>query len=89
MGLYFLLINIITFALYAIDKLNAKTDSWRISERMLIFFAVAGGSVGALSGMYICRHKTRKMKFKIGIPLILILQIVFSMMNLAMREGIL
>ena len=46
MGLYLLLINIITFALYAIDKLNAKTDSWRISERMLIMFAVAGGSIG-------------------------------------------
>lgn len=76
MGLYLVLINIITFALYGIDKLNAKTDSWRISERMLIFFAVAGGSVGALLGMYICRHKTRKTKFKIGIPVIMIIQIL-------------
>ena len=70
MGLYLLLINIITFALYAIDKFNAKTDAWRISERMLILFAAAGGSVGALLGMYICRHKTRKTKFKFGIPVI-------------------
>ena len=76
MGLYLVLINIITFALYGIDKLNAKTESWRISERMLIFFAVAGGSVGALLGMYICRHKTRKTKFKIGIPVIMIIQIL-------------
>jgi uncharacterized membrane protein YsdA (DUF1294 family) len=76
MGLYLLLINIITFALYAIDKLNAKTDSWRISERMLILFAVAGGSVGALFGMYICRHKTRKPKFKFGVPAILVVQII-------------
>lgn len=76
MGLYLVLINIITFALYAIDKLNAKMDSWRISERMLMLFAVAGGSVGALLGMYICRHKTRKPKFKFGIPVILIIQIV-------------
>ncbi len=75
MGLYLILINIITFALYAIDKLNAKTDSWRISERMLILFAIAGGAVGALLGMYICRHKTRKAKFKIGVPVILVLQI--------------
>ena len=75
MGLYLILINIITFALYAIDKLNAKTDSWRISERMLILFAAAGGSIGALLGMYICRHKTRKPKFKFGIPVILVLQI--------------
>ena len=76
MGLYLLLINIITFAIYAIDKRNAKTDSWRISERMLILFAVAGGSTGALLGMYICRHKTRKTKFKIGIPVIMIIQIL-------------
>lgn len=76
MGLYLVLINIITFALYAIDKLNAKTDSWRISERMLILFAVAGGSAGALLGMYICRHKTRKLKFKIGVPVIMIIQFI-------------
>ena len=76
MGLYLFLINIITFALYAIDKLNAKTDSWRISERMLILFAVAGGSAGALMGMYICRHKTRKPKFKFGVPAILVVQII-------------
>lgn len=75
MGLYLFLINIITLTLYAIDKLNAKTDSWRISERMLILFAVAGGSIGALLGMYICRHKTRKAKFKIGVPVILAVQI--------------
>lgn len=76
MGLYLVLINVITFALYAIDKLNAKTDSWRISERMLILFAVAGGSAGALLGMYICRHKTRKLKFKIGVPVIMIIQFI-------------
>ena len=84
MGLYLLLINIITFALYAIDKVNAKTDSWRISERMLILFAVAGGSVGALMGMYICRHKTRKPKFKFGVPVILVLQVVLVIYLLQM-----
>ena len=79
MELYLLLINIITFALYAIDKLNAKTDSWRISERILLLFAVTGGSVGALLGMYICRHKTRNPKFKFGVPLILVLQMLVVM----------
>ena len=76
MGLYLLLINVITFAVYAIDKFNAKNDAWRISERILILFAAVGGSVGALLGMYICRHKTRKPKFKIGIPGILMVQLV-------------
>ena len=84
MGLYLILINIITFALYAIDKLNAKTDSWRISERMLMLFAVAGGSIGALLGMYICRHKTRKAKFKFGIPVILMLHIAIGIYSLYM-----
>jgi len=78
MELYLLLINIITFVLYGIDKLNAKTDSWRVSERVLILFAIAGGSVGALLGMYICRHKIRKIKFKVGIPVILIIQLVIG-----------
>lgn len=76
MGLYFLLINAVTFALYAIDKFNAKTDSWRISERILIFFAIAGGSAGALLGMIICRHKIRITKFKLVIPVVLVVQLV-------------
>ncbi len=84
MGLYLILINIITFALYAIDKLNAKTNSWRISERMLILFAVVGGSVGALLGMYVCRHKTRKAKFKFGVPVILVLQVAIGIYWLQM-----
>ena len=75
MGLYLILINVIAFVVYALDKHNAKNDSWRISERTLIGFAVAGGSVGALLAMNICRHKTRKSKFKIGIPVILIMQV--------------
>ena len=76
MGLYLVLINIITFALYAIDKFNAKIEAWRISERMLISFAIVGGAVGALLAMLICRHKTRKPKFKIGVPVIMTIQFI-------------
>lgn len=75
MGLYLMLINVITFAVFALDKYNAKTDAWRISERTLFSFAIVGGSVGALLAMIACRHKTRKPKFKIGIPVILLLQV--------------
>lgn len=75
MGLYLILINAVTFVIYAVDKMQAKKDAWRISERTLLLFAAAGGSIGALLGMYVFRHKTRKPKFKYGIPLILLAQI--------------
>ncbi len=73
--IYFLSITIITFVAYGIDKLRAKHDKWRISESTLIWFAIVGGSVGALLGMQIFRHKTQHAKFTYGIPFILILQL--------------
>ena len=76
MGLYLILINLVTFILYAIDKIKAKRDAWRISERILLIFALMGGSAGALLAMLICRHKIRKNKFRIGIPLILLFDII-------------
>ena len=82
MGLYLLLINVITFVIYALDKLNAKTDSWRISERTLLNFTILGGSVGALLGMIVCRHKIRNRKFSVGVPLILIGHIIIFVLCL-------
>ena len=76
MGLYLILINLVTFILYAIDKIKAKMDSWRISERILLFFALIGVAAGALLAMIVCRHKIRKNKFRIGIPLILLFDII-------------
>lgn len=73
--LYLLVINLMAFCAYGLDKRKAIKDKWRIPERTLILLAVFGGSVGALLGMRIFHHKTRKKKFCIGIPLILILQI--------------
>ena len=73
--IYLILVNLFTFAVYGIDKNRAKHHAWRIPENTLIFLALIGGSVGALAGMYTFHHKTRKTKFKIGIPLILICQI--------------
>ena len=62
--IYFLIgINIITFVLYGIDKWRAKRDRLRIPEETLMWLAIAGGSVGALLGMYLFRHKTRHRKF--------------------------
>ncbi|MCQ2283525.1 MAG: DUF1294 domain-containing protein [Bacteroidales bacterium] len=75
--IYLVIINIIALALYGIDKLKAKTHHWRIPESVLIGSAIVGGSIGALLGIYLFRHKTQHKKFTIGVPFILILQIAF------------
>lgn len=73
--IYLAVISIVAFAAYGIDKYKARHGKWRIPESTLILLAVAGGSIGALAGMRVFRHKTKHWKFIIGIPLILILQI--------------
>ena len=73
--IYFLVMNIITFLLMGYDKYEAKVNQWRISEKALFLFCLFGGSIGGICGMYAFRHKTQKWYFKIGFPLILIIQI--------------
>ena len=73
---YLIVINIVTFLVYGIDKWKAKQGSWRISEATLLMLAVIGGTIGALLGMQVWRHKTMHKKFKYGLPLILIIQII-------------
>jgi uncharacterized membrane protein YsdA (DUF1294 family) len=73
--LYLLLINIISFGLIAWDKRRSQKGARRIRERDLLLFAVIGGSLGGLMGMYTFRHKTRHLKFRWGIPFILLLQV--------------
>jgi len=76
---YLILINGLTLGIYALDKLLAKMRSWRVPEIVRLFLAVIGGSMGAYLAMYIFRHKTLHWKFKIGIPIIMILQVVAFM----------
>lgn len=73
---YALLINLITYFTYAADKTKARQHKWRIPERTLILLAILGGSPAALLAIYHYHHKTRHIKFKLGVPLILITQIV-------------
>ena len=61
--------------MYGIDKWKAKQGSWRRSEATLLMLAVIGGTIGALLGMQVWRHKTMHKKFKYGLPLILLAQI--------------
>ena len=77
---YLIIINIFTFLLYGMDKWKAKHHRWRISESVLLLAAIAGGSVGALAGMYGFHHKTLHRKFTIGVPILLILQIMLLLL---------
>lgn len=73
--IYLLTINAAGFALMLIDKWKAKKNRWRIPEATLMGVAALGGSVGSLLGMYTVRHKTQHIKFTVGIPVILVVQI--------------
>lgn len=73
---YLLIINAIGFALMLIDKYKAKKNRWRIPEATLMGVAALGGSIGSLIGMYTVRHKTKHPKFTIGIPVILVMQLL-------------
>ena len=74
--IYFVVINVVAFLVMGYDKHEAKVGHWRISEKGLFTLALIGGSIGALAGMYVFRHKTKKWYFKYGFPLIIILQII-------------
>lgn len=73
--LYLIIINAAAFLLMLSDKLKARRGAWRIPERTLIATAALGGSIGALAGMYLFRHKTKHIKFTLGIPVILVVHV--------------
>lgn len=75
---YFLLVNLVAFGTMWLDKRKAKKGKWRIPERTLFIQAAIGGSMGALAGMYVFRHKTKHRKFVIGMPVILICHILIA-----------
>lgn len=74
--LYWMLINILTFLVFGIDKYKACAGKYRIREIVLFALSIAGGAAGGLLAMYIFRHKIRKMTFTAGLPLILVLQLI-------------
>lgn len=73
---YLIILNVVTFLVYGLDKWKAKQRKWRIREASLLLLAVLGGSIGAWLGMKVWHHKTQHKKFKYGVPLILLVQIV-------------
>ena len=81
--IYLLIINALSFLLMLIDKQKAKKDRWRIPEKTLISFALLGGSLGAIAGMKLFRHKTKHPKFSVGLPVILAVQVVLAVVILS------
>jgi uncharacterized membrane protein YsdA (DUF1294 family) len=76
LGFYYLLaLQAVAFILFGLDKLQAKRSRSRIPESTLLLVTLLGGSLGALGGMYIFRHKTRHFIFRLGVPLMLLIHL--------------
>ena len=73
---YVIVSNLIGFLMMGIDKSRAKRHRYRIPEKTLFAAAILGGSIGVLTGMHLFRHKTQHRSFALGIPLILIVQLI-------------
>lgn len=74
---FLIMINILSVIIMFLDKNNAKRQKQRVSEATLFFFGFLGGSLGLLIGMYIFRHKTKHLKFTLGIPILLLVNLAF------------
>lgn len=74
--IYLIIINLIGFLIMYIDKQKAKNGSWRIPENTIFVITAIGGGIGTISGMYKFRHKTKKKIFTIGLPFLLIMDIL-------------
>lgn len=72
---YLVMINIATFIVFAVDKQQAIHGKWRVSEASFFCLSLMGGALGGILAMEICRHKTKHLSFKIGLPLILCAQV--------------
>lgn len=77
-AIYLLIVNAIGFLLMLIDKRKAIRHRWRIPEKTLFLTAAIGGSVGSIMGMYTFRHKTKHLQFTLGMPAILIVQLILA-----------
>lgn len=75
---YLLAINALAFLTYGLDKLKARHHRWRIPEATLLLLALIGGSLGAWLGMHLWHHKTLHLKFRYGVPTILLAQITLA-----------
>lgn len=77
--IYLLIINIAGFASMGLDKVKARKHQWRLPEKTLFLFAVAGGSIGSIIGMHYFHHKTKHWYFVIGMPAILLVELAAAL----------
>ena len=75
---YLIVLNLLAFLLMGLDKAKARRHRWRLPEKTLFLSAILGGSIGAIAGMQLFRHKTKHASFRIGMPCILILQLALA-----------
>ena len=87
-AIYLFLINALGFCLMLTDKRRARKNLWRIPERTLFTVALLGGSFGSLLGMRLAHHKTRKILFSVGIPVLLALQILLLIFSLILGKNV-
>lgn len=78
LAVWLIAINLITFAVYGADKRRARRGAWRVPEKTLFLLPLLGGSVGALLGMRVFRHKTKHWYFVWGVPAILLAQLALA-----------
>ena len=83
--IYLIIINLIAFLAMFIDKKKAEKGKWRTKESTLLILALIGGSIGAIIGMYTFHHKTQKSRFFIGIPIIILLQVLLIIYFICFR----
>lgn len=81
--IYLTIINLIGFFSMGIDKYKAIHHKWRIPENTLFIMAIIGGSIGSILGMQLFRHKTKHPRFVIGMPVILILQVLITILQIS------
>ena len=74
--IYLISINIITFLAMGLDKYKAKKGHWRTPEKTLFILVLLGGGIGGIAGMRVFKHKTKKPRFYIGFPMMLIIEII-------------
>ncbi len=74
--IYLIIINIVGFLIMLIDKRKAQKGKWRIQEKTIFIITALGAGIGTIAGMYVFHHKTKKLRFTIGLPFITILEII-------------